>query len=676
MKHTRLQHARRGALKRLSVWAVAAVMAVGSQLALVPTAVSAADCLDTNTKPTATVKVAVPQDGTYRIWTKMQTSAATANSYMLAVDDQQCLTIGDTPLTTAWSWIGHQDGNTAAKATLQLSAGEHTIKLIGTEAGLKVAKVLLLGDVDCEPTDNGDNCTTSTPVDTEVPTVPTTVKATIVSSSAITVSWAASQDNVGVSGYDVYRSTGANAATKVHTTTATQFNDSGLSAATTYSYYVVARDEAGNQSAASATVSAKTMSQTTVGKGKLYGQVKFSRSDAPVATISFSVDGQTRSYQSDSNGYYYITDIPAGTYSVKYQAGNAYKYVSVRIIARSDTVKDVTLPRSTTTATTTALLAATNQPFAVVDLDNATLSNNATRVIENGVNVLQLGTAAPDPDPGTGPDPNKHNCIVKPSACGYPDETNTGYRPTGVGLTTMPLNAPGELVIREAGTVIDGKRIEGCVQVYAPNVTIKRSLLTGCQSYFNVHLRPQATNFTIEDTEIDGKDFASQDAAITEDSTGPVTIRRVFIHNVGDGPRVGENLVMEDSYITDMFACSICHNDSVQSAGGFNVTLRHNTMINTPPDHPSGQGGRNAVVRIATEQGPVDGFVVENNLLSGGNFAIQIRSQGTGAPRNVKILNNRIVPNWRFYGAYDSPDMLPELSGNFRDDSGAPLNTL
>nr|WP_281199902.1 cellulose binding domain-containing protein [Nonomuraea candida] len=60
------------------------------------------------------------------------------------------------------------------------------------------------------------------------------------------VSWAASTDNVGVTGYDVYLG-----ATKAGTATTTSFDLTGLTPGTDYTVTVVARDAAGNSSAAS-----------------------------------------------------------------------------------------------------------------------------------------------------------------------------------------------------------------------------------------------------------------------------------------------------------------------------------------------------------------------------------------------------------------------------------------
>src|SRR5881392_3127347 len=91
------------------------------------------------------------------------------------------------------------------------------------------------------------------PPDTTPPMVPTGLTASAVSSSQINLSWTASSDNVGVSGYRVYRN-----GTQIATTSATSFANTGLSPSTTYSYTVAAYDAAGNLSAQSSPASATT----------------------------------------------------------------------------------------------------------------------------------------------------------------------------------------------------------------------------------------------------------------------------------------------------------------------------------------------------------------------------------------------------------------------------------
>ncbi|MFJ4757839.1 glycoside hydrolase family 6 protein [Streptomyces sp. NPDC088763] len=92
------------------------------------------------------------------------------------------------------------------------------------------------------------------PGDTTAPTAPTGLRATAKTASSVSLAWTAATDNVGVTGYDVYRD-----GTRVGSPSAgTTYTDTGLSAATAYSYTVRARDAAGNVSAASAALSVTT----------------------------------------------------------------------------------------------------------------------------------------------------------------------------------------------------------------------------------------------------------------------------------------------------------------------------------------------------------------------------------------------------------------------------------
>ncbi|MCG3113116.1 MAG: DNRLRE domain-containing protein [Candidatus Manganitrophus sp. SB1] len=90
--------------------------------------------------------------------------------------------------------------------------------------------------------------------DTSAPTAPTGLTATAASSSQINLSWNVSTDNVGVTGYRIYRN-----GTQVGTTTLRNYSNAGLAADTAYSYTVAAYDAAGNLSAQSAAVSTRTL---------------------------------------------------------------------------------------------------------------------------------------------------------------------------------------------------------------------------------------------------------------------------------------------------------------------------------------------------------------------------------------------------------------------------------
>jgi endonuclease I/chitodextrinase len=95
--------------------------------------------------------------------------------------------------------------------------------------------------------------------DGQAPTTPTNLIATGTTSASVSLSWTASTDNIGVTGYNVYMNS-----TLKSTVTGTTITISGLTASTAYSFYVVAKDVAGNSSASSTIINATTVAGTSI----------------------------------------------------------------------------------------------------------------------------------------------------------------------------------------------------------------------------------------------------------------------------------------------------------------------------------------------------------------------------------------------------------------------------
>jgi chitodextrinase len=94
--------------------------------------------------------------------------------------------------------------------------------------------------------------------DTSAPSVPQNLAASVASSSQVNLSWSAATDNVGVTGYKLYRNDA-----HVATASGTTFQDKSLAAGTTYTWQVSAVDAAGNESARSTAVKATTLAAST-----------------------------------------------------------------------------------------------------------------------------------------------------------------------------------------------------------------------------------------------------------------------------------------------------------------------------------------------------------------------------------------------------------------------------
>ena len=97
----------------------------------------------------------------------------------------------------------------------------------------------------------------STSSDTQAPTVPTALAASAVVETGFTLSWTASTDNVGVTGYDIY-SNGSLAGSS----SGNSYNVSGLIGTTTYAMTVRAKDAGGNASAQSSSLNVTTATGT------------------------------------------------------------------------------------------------------------------------------------------------------------------------------------------------------------------------------------------------------------------------------------------------------------------------------------------------------------------------------------------------------------------------------
>ena len=94
--------------------------------------------------------------------------------------------------------------------------------------------------------------TSACPGDSTPPTLPTGLSTSAVGQTSMTLSWSASSDNVGVTGYRLYRN-----GSQVATQPGTSYGFSGLTCGTSYTLGVEAYDTAGNASG-TATVSAST----------------------------------------------------------------------------------------------------------------------------------------------------------------------------------------------------------------------------------------------------------------------------------------------------------------------------------------------------------------------------------------------------------------------------------
>lgn len=119
---------------------------------------------------------------------------------------------------------------------------------------------------------NGAGCSATTTftvkIDNETPGVPSGLSASVESSSQINLSWDSVSDSPSGTtvSYELYRGTSEGSVdSEVYDGTSTSYNNTGLSAGTTYYYKVRAKDDVGNTSGYSSVVSATTSSSGNAG---------------------------------------------------------------------------------------------------------------------------------------------------------------------------------------------------------------------------------------------------------------------------------------------------------------------------------------------------------------------------------------------------------------------------
>lgn len=230
---------------------------------VVRTETAAAACAtQPNTYGRATMTVTVPQTGNYRVWSRIMAPNTTANSYTLEVDDTTCgVVVGDSAITAnTWTWVDYKSATASNKITLNLTAGQHTVTMIGREADVKLDRVVLTADTACVPTGTGENC--ANPPDTTPPVVSVTTPANGATVSGSTAINATATDDVGISKVEFYVDSVLRA-TDTTTAYSTTFNMSSLTPGS-HTIHARAYDTSNNQTNSTViTVTVPTPPDTT-----------------------------------------------------------------------------------------------------------------------------------------------------------------------------------------------------------------------------------------------------------------------------------------------------------------------------------------------------------------------------------------------------------------------------
>jgi hypothetical protein len=264
------------------------------------------------------------------------------------------------------------------------------------------------------------------------------------------------------------------------------------------------------------------------------------------------------------------------------------------------------------------------------------------------------------------PPPRSNNCMPNPSACGFPDVSTTGVKP-GTQLTS----ASGTVTLSTPGQVYENKSLHGSIVVTANDVTIRNVKLVSTSFYaiksFDV------TGLKVQDTEIDMGGHMDV-RAVSDDG---FTLTRVFMHNGADCSTMTTVAAIEDSLCvlgpdtngdgwpdSTSFCSGKEHFDGIQSDGGHDLVIRHNTIRN-----PCSQ---TSAILMSSNSAPIRNVTITDNLLAGGGYTLYCNA-GPDIP-NETVTGNRIARTYRPRGGYYGPvaycDSADAFSGNVWDDTG------
>jgi hypothetical protein len=236
------------------------------------------------------------------------------------------------------------------------------------------------------------------------------------------------------------------------------------------------------------------------------------------------------------------------------------------------------------------------------------------------------------------------NCAAKPSACGFPDATNTGVQ-RGVTLKVIPdqvksgpgwhWDSRGWVVIDRDDTVFSGFAFNGEIWVEADRVTVKNVRLTG-GGLFAISVR-HAHDTRIQHCTIGPPMSKPRLMVGIKDIYGDAQGTRVSncdISNTSTAVQLDQGVIAHN-YIHDMGMISGDHINGITSNGSATMlTIKHNTIFN--------QIYQTDAIGLFEDFGVQANRLIDNNLIAGGGYTIYA-GQNPGGPKtyNIKVTNNR-----------------------------------
>lgn len=349
-------------------------------------------------------------------------------------------------------------------------------------------------------------------------------------------------------------------------------------------------------------------------------------------------------------------------------------------------------PSSTPTASTSTT-AATSLPSLT---QAATTKATTTKPLPS----VTAATPTPSLTPSGG-----LNCAAKPSACGYPDATNTGPA-AGTTFTKVPsqlTSGPGwawsaglgGIRVTGNGAVVSGLEVTGQIVIDAPNVTVKNNIVNVCGDSSDPDVI--AVRYKASDTSYRGSNATISHNTLNGTPAGCSYRARSGVRDIyGEAPNVtvdGNNITGTGNGITVEYSGTIVnnwihqlghiagdHHSGISAHGGAAGLLwQHNTVLLYGQAFAGG-GGVSGALTVYADFGHAQNVTAQDNLISGGSYVVYGGNSGDSystPSTNVKFISNRFVCGAWLYGpvgAFNASTTGNAWTNNYCDQTKAAVS--
>jgi hypothetical protein len=240
------------------------------------------------------------------------------------------------------------------------------------------------------------------------------------------------------------------------------------------------------------------------------------------------------------------------------------------------------------------------------------------------------------------------------------------------------------MIVTTPGAVISNMDVTGSIEVAANNVTIQKTKVTvtggGCGTLdtcgnWDIKIDQGVTGTQIKDVELTVDASTTVEHQVRNLGGPTTTATRLYTHN-GDTGWLGSGTI-KDSYMLITYRIIGDHIEDIYNMGGDGaLVVQHDTLLDP----------YNWVANVFGDTfGGVEDITVNNSLLAGGGWSLQLSKDTTVASRAV-ITGNRFArclttpvynPNggeWNCSGGRDSHGYFPH-SGAYAPAQALPANT-